>query len=70
MEEFFVDPKSAVKKLTAKITEELIKVTVNAPDWSVFSLRSERLWELIDRYLALQGITKRGHNGEKDLVAG
>ncbi|GAA5911387.1 uncharacterized protein JCM6883_000080 [Sporobolomyces salmoneus] len=33
MEEFFVDPKSAVKKLTAKITEELIKVTVNAPDW-------------------------------------
>jgi hypothetical protein len=35
MEEFFVDPKAAVKKLTAKITEELIKVTVNAPDWSV-----------------------------------
>ncbi|GAA5985969.1 hypothetical protein JCM5350_007825 [Sporobolomyces pararoseus] len=33
MEEFLVDPKAAVKKLTAKISEELIKVTVNAPDW-------------------------------------
>ncbi|GAA6018836.1 hypothetical protein JCM11491_006880 [Sporobolomyces phaffii] len=33
MEEFFIDPKAAVKKLTAKISEELIKVTVNAPDW-------------------------------------
>jgi hypothetical protein len=38
MDEFFVDPKSAVKKLTAKITEELIKVTVNAPDWLVLLL--------------------------------
>jgi hypothetical protein len=35
MDEFFVDPKAAVKKLTAKISEELVKVTVNAPDWRV-----------------------------------
>lgn len=33
IQEFLHDPKSAVKKLTAKITEELVKVTVNAPDW-------------------------------------
>lgn len=36
IEEFLVDPKAAVKKLTAKISEELIKVTVNAPDWWAF----------------------------------
>ncbi|KAJ8292052.1 Glycerol-3-phosphate O-acyltransferase 2 [Rhodotorula toruloides] len=33
VEEFLVSPKTAVKKLTAKIHEELVKVIVNAPDW-------------------------------------
>ncbi|BGP35303.1 hypothetical protein JCM10296v2_007138 [Rhodotorula toruloides] len=33
IEEFLVSPKTAVKKLTAKIHEELVKVIVNAPDW-------------------------------------
>ncbi|GAA5877846.1 hypothetical protein JCM3774_000194 [Rhodotorula dairenensis] len=33
VEEFLVSPKTAVKKLTQRIREELIKVTVNAPDW-------------------------------------
>jgi hypothetical protein len=31
--EFLVSPKTAVKKLTQRIREELVKVTVNAPDW-------------------------------------
>jgi glycerol-3-phosphate O-acyltransferase/dihydroxyacetone phosphate acyltransferase len=35
VEEFLVSPKAAVKKLTAKIAEEMKKVTVNAPDWFV-----------------------------------
>lgn len=33
IDEFLVSPKTAVKKLTQRIREELIKVTVNAPDW-------------------------------------
>ena len=33
VEEFLVDPKAAVKKLTKAILDELTKVTVNAPDW-------------------------------------
>ncbi|BGP27530.1 hypothetical protein JCM10295v2_006502 [Rhodotorula toruloides] len=33
VEEFLVSPKTAVKKLTARIHEELVKVTVNASDW-------------------------------------
>ncbi|GAA6039346.1 hypothetical protein JCM8097_002809 [Rhodosporidiobolus ruineniae] len=33
IDEFLVSPKAAVKKLTAKIAEEMTKVTVNAPDW-------------------------------------
>ncbi|GAA6063596.1 hypothetical protein JCM10212_000990 [Sporobolomyces blumeae] len=33
VEEFLTNPKPAVKKLTARIREELVKVTVNAPDW-------------------------------------
>lgn len=33
IDEFLVSPKTAVKKLTQRIREELIKVTVNAPNW-------------------------------------
>ncbi|KAG0666321.1 hypothetical protein C6P46_004888 [Rhodotorula mucilaginosa] len=33
IDEFLVSPKTAVKKLTQRIREELVKVTVNAPDW-------------------------------------
>ncbi|GAA5979363.1 hypothetical protein JCM11641_005013 [Rhodosporidiobolus odoratus] len=33
VDEFLVSPKVAVKKLTARIHEELARVTVNAPDW-------------------------------------
>ncbi|GAA5846307.1 hypothetical protein JCM11251_008027 [Rhodosporidiobolus azoricus] len=33
VEEFLRDPKPAVKKLTQRIREEMISLTVNAPDW-------------------------------------
>ncbi|GAA5869201.1 hypothetical protein JCM1840_004322 [Sporobolomyces johnsonii] len=33
VDEFLVEPRSAVKKLTQRIHDELVKVTVNAPDW-------------------------------------
>lgn len=33
VEEFFVDPKSAVKKLTREIELAMTKVIINAPDW-------------------------------------
>ncbi|ORY54383.1 hypothetical protein BCR35DRAFT_310386 [Leucosporidium creatinivorum] len=33
VDEFYIDPKSAVKKLTKAITEALIKLTINAGDW-------------------------------------
>lgn len=33
VDEFYTDPKSAVKKLTKAITEALIKLTINAGDW-------------------------------------
>ena len=33
VEEFYVDPKSAVKKLTKAVHEAMLTVTVNAPDW-------------------------------------
>jgi hypothetical protein len=35
VEEFFVDPKSAVKKLTREIELAMTKVIINAPDWYV-----------------------------------
>ncbi|CEQ41734.1 SPOSA6832_03485, partial [Sporobolomyces salmonicolor] len=33
VDEFLIEPRSAVKKLTQRIHDELVKVTVNAPDW-------------------------------------
>jgi hypothetical protein len=35
VDEFLVDPKVAVKKLTARIHEVMLSLTLNAPDWSV-----------------------------------
>lgn len=37
IDEFLVDPKAAVKKLTAIILESLMKVTVNANDWDTLN---------------------------------
>jgi hypothetical protein len=37
VEEFLVDPKVAVKKVTQRIHEEMLSLTVNAPDWFAHS---------------------------------
>ncbi|GAA5989981.1 hypothetical protein JCM10908_002407 [Rhodotorula pacifica] len=58
IDEFLVSPKTAVKKLTQRIREELIKVTVNAPDWDsrhAAMMARKILWP-DDRKLPLQNL--------------
>ncbi|RUP51230.1 glucose inhibited division protein A-domain-containing protein [Jimgerdemannia flammicorona] len=49
---FIEDPKSAVKRLTARIVEECTRMTINAPDWSVRKRRMGMLYELVSALVA------------------
>ncbi|GAA5912347.1 hypothetical protein JCM8208_003333 [Rhodotorula glutinis] len=60
VDEFLTSPKSAVKKLTARIHLELTKVTVNAPDWEsrhAAMMARKILWP-DDRKLPLDNLRK------------
>ncbi|BGP20021.1 hypothetical protein JCM10213v2_008156 [Rhodosporidiobolus nylandii] len=60
VEEFLVSPKTAVKKLTARITEEMRRVTVNAPDWEsrhAATMARKILWP-DDRKIPLKHLRK------------
>ncbi|BGP43401.1 hypothetical protein JCM10449v2_007436 [Rhodotorula kratochvilovae] len=60
VDEFLVAPKSAVKKLTARIAAELTKVTVNAPNWEsrhAAMMARKILWP-DDRKLPLRNLRK------------
>ncbi|GJN93991.1 hypothetical protein Rhopal_007054-T1 [Rhodotorula paludigena] len=60
VDEFLVSPKSAVKKLTQKVHDELTKVTVNAPDWETrhaAMMARKVLWP-DDRKLPLKHLRK------------
>ncbi|GAA6055268.1 hypothetical protein JCM3770_001517 [Rhodotorula araucariae] len=60
VDEFLEHPKSAVKKLTARIHAELTKVTVNAPDWDsrhAAMMARKILWP-DDRKLPLRNLRK------------
>lgn len=60
-----MDPKSAVKKLTKAITEALIKLTINAPDWSVADSSVPISPKLMHR---TQGFATCRYDGEKDAL--
>lgn len=60
VDEFLSSPKTAVKKLTARIHLELTKVTVNAPDWEsrhAAMMARKILWP-DDRKLPLENLRR------------